>query len=155
MLNNASTLILILFPTWFDTDCLSNNCNASIFFPSFPINIGLLSVTIPTLITPMLNKIVIEEKEKNIAYEKLESIAPLEDFYYNEALESEGKIFKSEKYKITAIKKEDVKKYITKKCDKKDNVIKNVSIILNIYLNLIFYQLTLSFLFDSLKSQAF
>ena len=26
---------------------------------------------------------------------------------------------------------EDVKKYITKKCDKKDNVIKNVSIILN------------------------
>ena len=60
----------------------------------------------------MLNKIVIEEKEKSKAYEKLESIAPLENFYYKEVLESEGKIFKSEKYKITAIKKEDVKKYI-------------------------------------------
>lgn len=60
----------------------------------------------------MLNKIVIEEKDKNIAYQKLEEVAPLENLYYEEVIETEGKLFKSTKYKITAIKKEDIKKYI-------------------------------------------
>ncbi len=58
-----------------------------------------------------MEKIVIEDKEKENAYKKLEEITSLVDLYYNETME-EGKLFKSGKCKIEAIKKEDVKQYI-------------------------------------------
>lgn len=59
-----------------------------------------------------MEKIVLEDKEKSILYERLEEIAPKEDFYYIEIEQEEGKIFKSKKYQLCAIKKEDVKIYI-------------------------------------------
>lgn len=59
----------------------------------------------------MMEKIVLEEKEKETLYHKLEEVGPIEDFYYKE-YEEEGKLFKSKKYKLCAIRKEDVKKYI-------------------------------------------
>ena len=58
-----------------------------------------------------MEKIVIEDKEKENAYKKLEEVASLTELYYKETVE-EGKLFKSGKCKIEAIKKEDVKQYI-------------------------------------------
>ncbi|MCI9233191.1 MAG: KH domain-containing protein [Bacilli bacterium] len=58
-----------------------------------------------------MEKIVIEDKEKENAYKKIEEFASLADLYYRETIE-EGKLFKSGKCKIEAIKKEDVKQYI-------------------------------------------
>lgn len=58
-----------------------------------------------------MEKIVIEDKEKENAYKKLEEVISLTDLYYKETIE-EGKLFKSGKCKIEAIKKEDVKQYI-------------------------------------------
>lgn len=58
-----------------------------------------------------MEKIVIEDKEKENAYKKLEEVTSLTDLYYKETIE-EGKLFKSGKCKIEAIKKEDVKQYI-------------------------------------------
>lgn len=58
-----------------------------------------------------MEKIVVEDKEKNNAYKKLEEIAPLTDLYYKETLE-EGKLFKSGKCVIEAIKKEEVIEFI-------------------------------------------
>lgn len=58
-----------------------------------------------------MEKIVIEDKEKENAYKKIEEFASLADLYYRETIEEE-KLFKSGKCKIEAIKKEDVKQYI-------------------------------------------
>lgn len=56
--------------------------------------------------------IVLEDKEKKVLYEKLNEIAPLESLYYFETILEDRKIFKNIKYKIVAIQKEEVKKYI-------------------------------------------
>lgn len=56
--------------------------------------------------------IILEDKEKECLYQKLEKIAPLESLYYLEFLFEEGKIFKNTKYKIIAIQKDELKKYI-------------------------------------------
>lgn len=58
-----------------------------------------------------MEKIIIEDKEKENAYKKLEEIAPLTELYYKETIE-EGKLFKSGKCIIEVIKKENVKQYI-------------------------------------------
>lgn len=56
----------------------------------------------------MMEKLVFEEKEREALYKKVDS---LEDFYYREEVE-EGKLFKSTKYRMIAVKKEDIKQYI-------------------------------------------
>ena len=58
-----------------------------------------------------MEKIVLEDKEKETVYLKLKEIAALEDFYYKETIE-EGKLFKSGKCRVEAIQKEEVKQYI-------------------------------------------
>lgn len=59
-----------------------------------------------------MEKIILEDKEREIVIQKLNDIAPIKKFYYVENEIEEGKIFKSKKYQIMAVNKEDVKKYI-------------------------------------------
>lgn len=58
-----------------------------------------------------MEKIVVEDKEKNQAIKRLTDIIPLEECYYIDK-EEEGKLFKNKKIKIIAIKKEEVRDYI-------------------------------------------
>ncbi len=58
-----------------------------------------------------MEKIIVEDKEKDQAIKKLMEITPLEECYYIES-EEETKLFKSKKIKITAIRKEEVRDYI-------------------------------------------
>lgn len=58
-----------------------------------------------------MEKIIVEDKEKDQAIKKLMEITPLEECYYIES-EEETKLFKSKKIKITAIRKEEVRNYI-------------------------------------------
>lgn len=58
-----------------------------------------------------MEKIIINDKDKETLYKKLSEISPLNELYYMETVE-EGKIFKSIKYKVIAIKKDDIKQYI-------------------------------------------
>lgn len=57
----------------------------------------------------MIEKLVFEDKDRESLYKKMNS--PLSEFYYREEIE-EGKIFKSTKYKITAVRKEEIRQYI-------------------------------------------
>lgn len=59
-----------------------------------------------------MEKILLEDKEQNTVIEKLEEIASLDEFYYEISEQTEGKIFKSKKYQLCAIKKEEVKKFV-------------------------------------------
>ena len=58
-----------------------------------------------------MEKIVLEDKEKHLVYEKLKAITSLDNVYYKEEVE-EAKLFKSAKYRLIVVKKEDVKEYI-------------------------------------------
>lgn len=58
-----------------------------------------------------MEKVVLENKEREELYNKLAEIRPIDQFYYIEK-EEEAKLFKSKKYKVEAILKEDVKNYI-------------------------------------------
>lgn len=58
-----------------------------------------------------MEKIVLEDKERETLYKKLEQIFSLNDLYLKE-YEEEGKLFKSKKYRIESVKKEDIKEYI-------------------------------------------
>lgn len=58
-----------------------------------------------------MEKIVVEDKEKDAAFSKLVSLCPLDNCYYIEN-EEEGNLFKSKKSKIIAVRKSDVRDYI-------------------------------------------
>lgn len=58
-----------------------------------------------------MEKIIVSDKDKETLYRNLSAISPLNELYYIETME-EGKIFKSAKYKVIAIKKKDIKNYI-------------------------------------------
>lgn len=59
----------------------------------------------------MIKKIVLENKERDDLYKKLQEYGSLETFYYIEK-EEEGKIIKNQKYMIIAVTKEEVNRYI-------------------------------------------
>lgn len=59
----------------------------------------------------MIKKIVLENKERDDLYKKLQEYGSLEIFYYIEK-EEEGKIIKNQKYMIIAVPKEEVNRYI-------------------------------------------